>query len=854
MFRSPSTPLRRSDRSLRLAAPPLLAGLLLATTACGGGGAERDDAEGCVPGRTQTCSCTPGERGTRTCHPDGTFGACSCPEGDATGDAGRDIASDGPDADIGADIGDGDADAGPAYDPLTLPIRVYPEDGRSEHVESVDLTVPDPTGVDRLYVQAHQPFHVRTGWKEGVAKGDFEPEGAAEIRVNGGDWIEVRDENVQCAAPEDEYGCVAGVYSTIRFAVPVEEVRKGANTVEFKFTGTKGVRSGYRVLGVGFMRPSDPGLGEFDPRKHGAHVGEQFVDEDVGTWRAPEGFRNDEAVAAGAELWNKRDTLKEPNGKKITAACADCHAKDGQDLKYFGYSNRVIRARSRAHGLSAEQAGQIAAYIRNVDLKTEDGDAYEAPGRPWNPPYQPGPEGFGPNGDKSPDDADPVYWAAGAGLEWVLDKPREEPGTARDMLAYMFPASGDPTDPQGVDWYQDPITGERELDWRHVSTDATLNLREMPLAVQFPDWNNWLPKIHPMDAVPDRFVGGEGQRRYREELPDALASGELWRVVKATRKMEEDLRLKDDVTKHSKPSGLTDNQHAISRASVPQWLAVKFWETFHGRHLQDDVDEAYCDDPDRPWCEPLGWPGRRRIPFDIAGHISAPNGIQNFPWIYGSEAQGNALTHLWYQVQMVINPGTQPRSTAQSPVDIDYQRGFVGATEEMGPPSDFRQFLTEIKAWQLHSRTGRVDVANRGWNANQSTLYFLDRVDPSDPTLKRALHTAGVRAWWDQMRRHEISAFPRTEDNNWYYPESNPPDPTEWTSHTNQGQHTYQYLIESADKDLLPASLVDCIGTKWGQPMWPTTGEATSGPAWDEIADWNQIEQKGCDPQNWPVP
>jgi len=360
----------------------------------------------------------------------------------------------------------------------------------------------------------------------------------------------------------------------------------------------------------------------------------------------------------------------------------------------------------------------------------------------------------------------------------------------------------------------------------------------MPLDLQLPDWNHWLPKIHPMDAVPDRFIGGEGQRWYQEELPEALASGNLGDVETATRRMVTELRRTDGVTNHSRPSGFSANKHALSRASVRQWLAVKFWETFHGHHLQDDVDEAYCDDPDRPWCEPLGWPGRQRIPFDIAGHISAPSGQQSSPWIYANEAQEKTFSHVWYHLQMVINPGTQPKSSGQNPVDVGYQRGHVRHAEEMGPPADFRQFQTEIKIWQLHSKTGRVDINNREWNANISRTNFLERVAPADPALRRALMTAGMRAWWDQMRRHAITDFPRQTTNPWYYPESEVPASTGWTSNQNQGQQTYQMLIESAQEGLLPAGLIDSIGTDWGQPMWPDTGVPPydDRPRWDEIA------------------
>jgi len=728
----------------------------------------------------------------------------------------------------------------PPPDSVSLPIRVYPPDGTSEHVEPITLTVEAPSGVDSLYVHAHQPFNSIGGWNKGVADDGFDPEGAAEIRLNGkagGTWTPIRDENVDCAWPEEAYQCIAGVYHTVRFTLPVSNVQSGSNTIEFKFNGTEGVRSGYRVLGIGFMTPSDPSVQDFDPFRHGAHDPSQLEKDNVSEWLPPEGFGNATAIQEGARIWNETGILNEVDGTDIRASCGSCHAKDGRDLKYFGYSNRTIIARSRAHGLSAEQGKKIAAYIRSRVLRTENGASYDAPGRPWNPPYQPGPAGFGPDGKQGPDEANPVYWAAGAGIDWVLDTPREVPGTRRDMLAYLFPASGDHSNPQGVAWYNDPVSGKRELPWREVSTDSTLNMRSMPLALQFPDWNNWLPKIHPMDAVPDQFIDGEAQRWYQEEVPEALQSGDLGGIETATRRMKSELRNTDGVTNHPKPAGYSDNKHAISRASVQQWLAVKYWETFHGHHLEDKADDAYCDDPDRPWCEPLGWIGRQRIPFDIAGHISAPSGQQSAPWIYSGEAQEKVFSHIWYHLQMVLNPGTQPRSSGQTPVDIGYQRGHVSNTVEFYDiPHGFRQFQTEIKVWQVNSRTGRIDDSRRGWNANISRTNFFEDSITRRENVTRALQTAGMRAWWDQMRRHDISDFPREATNEYYYPERYPPEPDEYPVNPRQGLQTYQYIIHANERDRLPESLIDSIGTEWGQPMWPTTGEETSGPAWDEIA------------------
>ena len=90
-------------------------------------------------------------------------------------------------------------------------------------------------------------------------------------------------------------------------------------------------------------------------------------------------------IAEGERLWRSAPLRASSltGAPAIRAHCGDCHAQDGKDLKYFNYSNLSIVVRSQFHGLSQRQGKEIASYIRSLDLPH--------PGRPWNPPYQPGP-------------------------------------------------------------------------------------------------------------------------------------------------------------------------------------------------------------------------------------------------------------------------------------------------------------------------------------------------------------------------------------------------------------------------------------------------------------------------------
>ena len=74
-------------------------------------------------------------------------------------------------------------------------------------------------------------------------------------------------------------------------------------------------------------------------------------------------------------------------------------------------------------------------------------------------------------------DGAPAYeWAAGAGLDAVLDSDA-------DMLTHLLPEGTSLQDVRAV-----------------VDRYDTLNMRELPVAIPMPEWNLWLPPIHPVDA------------------------------------------------------------------------------------------------------------------------------------------------------------------------------------------------------------------------------------------------------------------------------------------------------------------------------------------------------------------
>ena len=349
--------------------------------------------------------------------------------------------------------------------PILLPIEVLGRDGLQEEVV---LDVQDPSAVDRLYLRVHSPVYRDVSINPGRGP-------KASVRINGGPWIGLTNQTVDVYPHEAAYGGLNGTYHTVRMTIPVAAlggVRTGANTLSFRFNGTDGVTVGYRVIDLNLLRRNGSRLIPDDA----------FVDDDPASWSPPLTSAAD--IQKGEELWRTARIVDHPGGAQIQATCSGCHARDGRDLWYYGYSNQSIVARSEFHGLSRTEAEQIASYVRSLQ-NSDPSFAYEPPGRPWNPPFQPGP-GL---------DSKPAHeWAAGAGLEWVLE-------TDAETLDHL----------SGTDKDGNPTTDLVAL----THPNATLNMRETPLAIQFPDWNEWLPDVHPADAIAAMGVG-DGSEFYTE--------------------------------------------------------------------------------------------------------------------------------------------------------------------------------------------------------------------------------------------------------------------------------------------------------------------------------------------------
>lgn len=335
-----------------------------------------------------------------------------------------------------------------------------------------------------------------------------------------------------------------------------------------------------------------------------------FSHDDPSRWTAP--LTDAASIAAGKKLWESKPI------RGITVHCGDCHARDGRDLKYYNFSNRALAAAGQLVGMNELEARQFASYIRTLPLKAPE------KARPWNPPYQPGP-GL---------DERPIYeWAAGAGIEAVLE--RDE-----DTLPYLLP----------------------------FKINGTLNAREVPLAVQFPDWRHWLPGIHPIDAFGAKFTSHPFYKQYariRSQMKKRdAASARLLKTLEAEwfnyafEFFGRGGKPAVDVPPHPWP---VDFQRKVMGAH--HWHVVKLWEIMTEFELEDFGKEVFGKQAnDRTW---LG----QRV-FSMAPHLMQVEN-KTVPINGGGPVNWDYFSMAWYQLQVVLNNSNR-RNYGTGPIDFGY--------------------------------------------------------------------------------------------------------------------------------------------------------------------------------------
>lgn len=571
--------------------------------------------------------------------------------------------------------------------PIKLPIEVLGKEGTIVS-RSFTLNRDKVDNAKKLWIQANNLSYQNKG----------------SIRINSGEWYPFNHESVEMQYQEKARGgMVHGGYNTIRFTIPATNLRKSDNTIDFKFDKSDGISIGYRIVKFNLLDQFGEKL--LPP--------ERFREDNPNNWKGP--YNDKASIAEGKDLWynaklwnhylpNKRKgfwyKIEIPSRRRIKAKCTDCHTQDGRDLELFSYSNESIIERTKFHGLSEEEGKKIASYIRSLSKEHKN---IERSGRPWNPPYQPGPDVA---------NLKVHNWQAGAGLDAVLDNDR-------DLLPYMFP--------KGI---------SQENVYEYFDADKVEDRTTVPISMQLPDWKHWLPMIHPMDAYKTRWDDesiNKLPKRHYLALRNFLENNDVDQISDTTELMSKLASMSwayrgfhswrstqgeayDDIKDDIGPE--------YSKTSRARLKAVKTFEIMHEFGLQDFSSKIYAKEDNVPERQ---WPGRLYHVFEIAPHFTScetTSGCKTFigqPWITGFYE-----STVWYELQLII-AGGHGISGANAPMDWKYHHNFIrGASSASGVHQPLRFFRSICNMYQIRNWSGATKPSKTGFQIrHQSPSWFL---------------------------------------------------------------------------------------------------------------------------------
>jgi hypothetical protein len=565
----------------------------------------------------------------------------------------------------------------------------------------------------------------------------------ASVQVNASPWVPLNNNTLTIDEPGKSFGGIGGGFSTLVATLPIPSgwLVAGANTIRFRFNQTDGFTSAYRVLAWNFLTSDETKI----------IPSEDFAEDSPEAWAPP--LPDAASLKIGQELWHTASLAASslPNSPRIQAHCADCHAQDGRDLKYFNFSNASIVDRSRFHGLSTLQGEQIASYIRSLPLPN--------PGRPWNPPYQPGPGA----------DAQPISsWAAGAGLSWVLRQDIDalpylvgQNGARRNMAA---------SDPRAN--VPDLLDLAAQITPELFRPDGNLNPREIPIALQLPDWSQWLPRIHPKDAWGPAFPQSEFAALYdgaaNPGSKNKTAANPPLRTLLATAQST-DHNLRPVVAvftqwsqaRRSFLQRFAEGKTAWSPAltdkvySTQLWQLVKTWEMMQEFGLEGRARDLF------------GSAAEQRSWFNTVSAETAPQEthIPDGPAGVGGSALNNQyFSASWYELQLILNSGNHQHRD-RIPLDWVYMVGrYHDLYDHTHQPEPARLLVAVIKSLQSTDPRLGPDNLSQGWRPDQNidprimiSPVWAPIFQPLPAELRRSLTESMLAAWMDKNLQYPMA-------------------------------------------------------------------------------------------------
>lgn len=560
-------------------------------------------------------------------------------------------------------------------------------------------------------------------------------DGKMGLQLNNSNVLAVKNSTVLVHGNALGWGGVGGDFHTITISAPVpaNTLRVGTNTVAFWWFDTNAFNAffqhepfGFQVLDYNIKNAANSVLIPTNT----------FTYEDPTTWTPP--LPTAAHIAAGEQIFTNRNLLKTSLGAPMIASCADCHMRDGRDLQYFGYHNKSIIARAKTHGLSQLQAEQLASYVRS--------SAAPIYGRPWNSPYQPGP-GL---------DSGPLKkWAAGAGLSAVAP-------TDNDILTDIFPG--------GV------ITNTA------IGLHGRLSPREVRSEMQLPDWNHWLPQIHPLDAFGSNLVGRTKLLAWYDG-GHGYTPADVPYVLRRVLKKGTPAVVAQSVANTSTFWAAWDSQHAILRGltgipdqspsesdsqkiySIALLQMVKTAELM----MEFEIEEIVPQQLLKPSPDPRMW--RSALGFSTSPNILHLN-LNHSGIAQNTPRDHYYFTMAWYQTQLALNGGSRcyigpDYQHGQRPMDWGYMHNFLQSWPTYTGRGNAYMFMNYFTKGLQSMDNGRGPErwGKAGWNPHaQYGIFWLFSQEKRcfnnvSTTVRRQLIEAHLRNWIAGNKLYPASSY-----------------------------------------------------------------------------------------------
>jgi hypothetical protein len=241
------------------------------------------------------------------------------------------------------------------------------------------------------------------------------------------------------------------------------------------------------------------------------------------------------------------------------------------------------------------------------------------------------------------------------------------------------------------------------------SPTGVLDIRETPIALQLPDWNSWLPVIHPLDAWPD-FATSDFNSTY-SQLISMLVPGDATAYAAAADTFGlwgGHFQLFMGPKTSAAASAWTPT-YVNQIYSTSLWAMVKSWELNQQFQLEGMARTVYPN----PRADSRAW--LSQFPF-----FSSPNMLHIPP---GSAGLDNGtlqtwtyLAFVWYQSQLILN-NSEYQQNGSSPIDWGYVYGVLkdlSGTDSAPQAALLNLWLT--KGIQISNNGIGPQVPGTGWD------------------------------------------------------------------------------------------------------------------------------------------